>query len=174
MPLCWKSATPGDPVAKLNGRESPVTTVSASFSPQDYYSEITGWARARRGRKGSKYTAQNKWLKDVRRPMSFHLDDTEKADAPEATRAKLGRMFANAASFTIDNLPTWRDPKGNVWTPNTTILLTAPNVMVYRETEFLIRKVTLRQTANDKTASLELCLPGCFSAEIPAHLPWTE
>jgi prophage tail gpP-like protein len=174
MVLCWQSVKPGNPVARLNGQESPVTTVSASFSPQDYFSDISAFSRSRRGRKGAKYTAQNPYLKDVKRPHTFFLEDTEKADAPEAAKAKLGRMFANMASFTVDDLPTWRDPDGNVWTPNTTVLLTAPNAMVYRETEMLIRKVTLRQSGEKKTASLELCLLGCFSAEVPPFLPWNE
>lgn len=172
MPMFWKSVTTGSPVARLNGNESPITTVSASFSPQEYYSEITGFAGARRGRRGGKWTERNRWLSNVLRPLSFKLDNTEKGDAPEETRAKLGRMFANAASFTIDNLPTWRDPSGDVWAPNTTVMLLAPNAMVYRETELLIRKVTLRQRADSRTASLELCLPGVFSAEVPPSLPW--
>lgn len=173
MLLAWRSVPTGNPVARLKGNAAPVTSVSASFDSQEYYSEITGYSRARRGRKGAKYTAKNRWLPNVLRPLSFHLDDTEKAEAPEATKAKLGRMFGNMASYSVD-LPTWRDPKGNVWATNTTLLLTAPDVMVYRETEFLIRKVTLRQNGQQRTATLELCLPGSFSAEEPAVLPWDE
>ncbi|HET9954090.1 MAG TPA: hypothetical protein VFQ61_06285 [Polyangiaceae bacterium] len=172
MLLVWRSVPTGSPVARLSGDVSPVSEVSASFSPQDYFSELTGYAGARRGRRGTKYTAQNKWLTGVLRPKSFHLEDTEKAGAKEVVLAKMGRMFANAASYRVENIPTWRDPQGDLWTPNTTVVLKAPKVMLYRETEMLIRKVTLKQKTKERTAALEVCLPGCFSGEMPSALPW--
>lgn len=174
--LVWKSVDAGDPVAVLVEGQAPVSSVSAEFRPQEYYSEITGFASSRRGRKGSKHTEFNPWLKRLR-PHSFKLDDTEKGDAPEETRAKIGRMFANVANFTLENLPGWRTPKDELWSPNTTIKLTAPSVMIYRRTEFLIRTVTLEQDAEKETAKLELVLPGAFSGETPpptSFLPWDE
>ncbi len=173
--LFWRSITTGKPVAKFVAGESPLTSVTAQFNPQEYYSEITGFAAAHRRKAGSRYTYQNPFLPPPAfRPMSCKFDDTERGDAPEATRAKVGRMFANMASFTIDGIPTWRDPKGNLWKPNTTVTLLAPDVMCYRETEFLVRTVKLRQFANEVSASLELCLPGAFSGQIPEVLPWAE
>jgi prophage tail gpP-like protein len=171
--LCWQSIEPGKPVARLSDSESPVSIVEAAFSPQEYFSEITGIAPAKRGRVGSTYTEKNPYLPSPLRPRAFRLDDTEKADAPEATRAKLGRMFAQAATFTVSDLPTWRDPQGDLWAPNKTILLHAPSAMVYTEYEFLIRAVTLKQTAERLSASLELVFPGAFSGQIPqGGLPW--
>ncbi len=173
--LFWQSVSAGKPVARFVAGESPLTSVSASFSPQEYYSEITGFAPAIHKKAGSRYTYQNPFLPPPAfRPMSCSFDDTEKGDAPEATRAKVGRMFANMASFKIEGIPTWRDPKGNIWRPNTTITLLAPDCMVYRETELLIRSVTLRQFSGEVSASLELCLPGAFSGEIPEVLPWQD
>lgn len=172
--LCWKSVEPGNPVASLVEGVPPVTSVSASFSPQEYFSEITGFASAKRGRKGSKYTQKNPHLPGVLRPMSFRLDDTEKGDAPEETRAKLGRMFATVCEVTVEDLPTWRDPSGELWAPNTTIMLEAPSAMVYRPYEFLVRAVTFKQSAEKETATLELVLPGSFSGTIPATLPWQD
>jgi len=174
--LCWRSVEAGNPVGIFVEGEAPLSTVSAEFNPQDYFSEITGFCSAKRGRKGSKHTEQNPWLTRLR-PMSFKLDDTEKGDAPEATRAKLGRMFANVAAYTLSDLPTWRDPNGDLWEPNTTLKLTAPSVMIYRRTELLVRNVTLVQDADKETATLDLVLPGAFSGEPPgltSFLPWEE
>ena len=171
----WRSISAGKPVAKFVAGQSPLTSISAEFSPQEYYSEITGFAPAKRRKGGSRYTYQNPFLPPPAfRPMSCRFDDTEKGDAPEATRAKVGRMFANMASFKIEGIPTWRDPKGNIWKPNTTVTVLAPDVMIYRETELLIRTVVLKQFANEVSATLELCLPGAFSGEIPEVLPWAE
>jgi len=171
--LIWRAVTTGKPVARLKDHEQPVTSVEPSFDTQEYFSEITGFAPAKRGREGSAHTEKNTWLPDVNRPLSFVLDNIEKGDAPEATLAKLGRMFANAAGYTV-GVATWRDPAGNLWAPNTTITLDAPDAMIYRETEFLIRTVTLEQDENSETATLGLVLPGSFSGEIPERLPWDE
>lgn len=174
QPICWKSVAPGNPVARLKENLQPVSNVTAEFSPQDYFSEITGFATATRKHGGAKYTAKNKWLPNVLRPTSFKLDDTDRGDAAEATKARLGRMFAGMASWTYSDIPTWRDPQGDLWYPNTTIKLTAPSAMIYRETELLIRTVKLSQDADKVSATLNLVLPGAFSGELPEQLPWSE
>ncbi len=181
--LFWKSIKRGAPVVQFEEGVSPLTGVEASFSPQDYYSEITGYAAAKHRKPGMVYTVLNKWLGDGvdsggpinhHRPMSCKFDDTEKADAPEATRAKIARMFANMASWTTDPLPTWRDPQGKLWDPNTTVTLHAPSAMIYKPTELLIRDVTLKQSKDSLTAQLNLVLPGAFSGEMPDSLPWLD
>jgi prophage tail gpP-like protein len=82
-------------------------------------------------------------------------------------------MFANAAAYTVD-VATWRDPKGSLWKPNTTLTLFAPDAMVYSEYELLVRTVTLKQSKESTTATLGLVLPGVFSGEIPTALPWND
>jgi hypothetical protein len=46
--------------------------------------------------------------------------------------------------------------------------------MIYRETEMLIRDVSLRQDPGGETAALHLVLPGAFSGAMPEFLPWDE
>ena len=182
--LFWKSIKRGNPVVQLEQGVPPLTGVKATFSPQEYYSEITGYAAAKRRKKGSVYTYVNPWLGsgiddgsgpiNEHRPFSCKFDDTERGDAPDATIAKVGRMFANMASWVTDPIPTWRDPDGRLWDPNTSMALLAPGAMIYRESELLIRDVVLRQSKDAITAVLGLVLPGAFSGEIPEHLPWIE
>lgn len=182
--LFWKSIAQGNPVVQFVEGVAPFPGIKATFSPQEYYSEITGYAPAKHRKAGNRYTALNKWLGDgvddgsapinAHRPMSCKFDDTERADAPDATNAKLGRMFANMASFEIEDLPTWRDPQGNAWDPNTSISVMCPSAMIYAETELLIREVTLKQSATKLSANLNLVLPGAFSGKIPDRLPWLE
>lgn len=171
--LILRSESAGNPVARLEGQ--PVVKVTPTFSPEAYYSEMTGFAPKKSGHVGSRYTEKNpKYLGTNIRPLNFTLEDTEAADVPFAVRARLGRMFGNMVSYVVEGIPTWRDPKGNLWRPNTTITLKAPEAMIYRETEFLIRNVTLRQDAQSKTATLGLVLPGAFSGETPSRLPFEE
>lgn len=175
--LFQRSIQPGKPVAKFEEGVQPLSGVSPQFNPQEYYSEITGVVPARRGRRGFSHTEQNPFPPAERVCMSFDLDDTEAADAPAAVKAKMGRMFANMCSYTV-LVPTWRNPRGKLWTPNETVTLKAPTAMVYRETELLIRDVILRETRNDtdsaRTAELVLVLPGAFSGGVPPSLPWVE
>ena len=167
----WKSAEAGgSPVARFREGEPPLRAVSSTFAPQQYFSEITGIAKARSGRAGSSFTVQNPRL-EVLRPGAVELDDTDDADVPTATEARLGRMFGNALAVSI-GLPTWRTSAGELWTPNTAILLEAPGAMIYRQTEFLIRTVALQQDGKSQVAELGLVLPGAFSGEAPAELPW--
>jgi prophage tail gpP-like protein len=172
--LCWRSVEAGNPRARIMQGEQPLVSIKASFSPQDYFSEITGFASEKRRKEGSRYTARNPWLTTVIRPFSFRLDDTERGDAPAETKNKLARMFGNMASWSIEDLPTWRDPQGDLWEPNTTILVTAPKAMIYRETELLIRTVRFKQSAGSYTADLEVVLPGAFSGDVPKVLPWDD
>src|SRR5699024_7629400 len=137
---------------------------------QTYYSEITGLAKTRVGRGGSSYTVTNPRLQGVVRPHTFQVNDTDSPDLPAAVAAKMGRMFGNMVSYSAE-VPTWRDPSGALWAPNSTVTLQAPGAMVYRETELVIREVTLKQDADSHSASLSLMMPGAFSGEIPEVLP---
>lgn len=172
--LFWKSVTESTPVANLVQGVPPFSKIEPTFSPQEYYSDITGFTPSNRRHKGNDFTFANPWLRDVYRPISCKFDDTEKGDAPVSAQAKAGRMFAAIASWVIDDLPGWRDPQGELWQPNRTITVLAPDSMIYRPTELIIRNVKLRQSAQKEWTSLEVVLPGAFSGEIPKVLPWDE
>ena len=170
-------ATLGNPVAHFEQGKQPLVVITPEFRPQEYYSEITAFTPATTRRKGSKYTLQNPFTrgKNIVRPHCFKLDSLLSAgDAPAACWAKLGRMFGNAASWTIDNIATWRDANGDIWQPNTTVLVTAPDAMIYKTYELLVRDVVLRQAADQYTASLRVVMPGAFSGAVPDALPWDE
>lgn len=169
--LLHKSKPIGRPVARLAEGTPPVLAVTPTFNADEYYSEITGIVGRKVTRRGSKYTAQNPRLHTSLRCQTFMIEDAEKADAPAAVRARMGRMFANAFSVSVE-LPTWRDPQGRLWKPNTTVKLTAPNAMVFSEYEFLIRQVSLRRNTKSRTATLSLVMPGVFNSEIPPKFPW--
>lgn len=164
----------GSPVARLEGQ--PIGRISAQFNPGKWYSHITGRACKRSGQQhGSKYTEKNPLFRQIfPRHHCASTGDTGSADVPRATKAMVGRMIASAATYTVEDLPTWRDPKGKLWQPNTTIAITAPGAMIYEETELLIRSVKLKQKGDEETASLELVLPGAFGGTLPKKLPWGD
>jgi hypothetical protein len=83
-------------------------------------------------------------------------------------------MFGDVAQWDLPELPSWRDPGGELWVPNSKLSMEAPQLMIYQPTEFLVRSVTLHATANVRTASLGLVLPGVFSGKTPERWPFDE
>lgn len=164
----------GSPVARLKGQ--PIGRISAQFNPGKWYSHITGRACKRSGQQnGSKYTERNPLYRTIfPRHHCASTGDTGSADVPRASKAMVGRMIASSATYTVEDLPTWRDPSGKLWQPNTTITVTAPGAMIYSETELLIRQVKFKQRGDEETASLELVLPGSFGGSLPKKLPWDD
>lgn len=169
--LITESAQAGRPVAYLVEGEAPLLSAEVAFSPQDYFSAITGLARSKPGRLGAKHTQANPHLSGVVRPYTFATEDVDRGDLPGAVAAKLGRMFGNMVAY-VAKVPTWHDSSGRLWAPDTTVSLKAPSAMVYDHYEFLIRDVMLEKDGDSETAALGLVLPGAFSGETPASLPW--
>jgi prophage tail gpP-like protein len=168
----WTPPTGGSPVATFRQWAQPAVSIASSFKPQEWFSEITGMKNANGGRGGGMYTEKNPAAPSTLfRPSSFAVDDADKGDVASATVAKVGRMIGNALTVSVE-VPTWRDEDGELWTPNAVVKVEAPGCMIYSETEFIIREVTLKQTAEATTASLELSLPGAFTGEIPSVMPW--
>ena len=168
--LFHRSVSGGNPVAILRQGESPLIDVTPQFNPQSYYSHITGLESVKVGSDGAKYTVKNYYLEKVLRPLSFSVDNTDGGNTKAAVNSKIGRMFGNMASYTA-KVCTWRDPKGELWRPNTTIELKAPDAMIYRPYEFIIRKVKFVKESSE-FAELDLVVIGSFSGEIPESLPW--
>lgn len=171
--LFWQSTDTGRPVARLEQGKAPVLSVTPFFSPQDYYSHVTGIEPVIVGLAGSQFTVRNPRLEGVLRPFTFEAPDSLDADVPATVQAKAGRMFANVAAYGL-RVATWRDPNGELWKPNTTLKLLAPDAMVYTEYEFTIRSVAFEEEADKRTATLDLIIPGTFRGILPEALPWDE
>lgn len=166
-----QSVAAGSPVARLQQGASPILSVAPFFSPQEYYSHITGLGLVTVGTDGSQFTVKNERLEGVIRPVTFKTPDTTDADVKAAVEAKVGRMFGNMAAYSVQ-VDTWRTPSGELWAPNTTVTLLAPGAMVYTEYEFVIRSVEFNREPRATTAILNLVIPGAFSGQIPETLPW--
>lgn len=168
-----KTSVTDNPVAILKQSEAPLMTVEPEFTEQAYYSDITGIEPVVAGLAGSKFTVKNPRLNGVIRPISFDVDDTLDADIKTVVETKAAKMFGSAVSYTVE-VNTWRDKDGELWEPGATILLLAPDAMVYSEYKFIIRNVQFSRTGNDTTAKLNLVVPGAYSATLPKTLPWDE
>lgn len=169
----WKSTKTGRPVANLRQGEPPHIVVTPQYAPQSFYSDITAIKNPKIGFRGQWYTDKNPKLRNVLRALNFVAENAGKVDPLTAAKSKTGRMFGAVASYTL-TVATWRDPKGNLWAPNTTIRVRYPDKMIYTDYEFLIRDVTFNATPAALSAELALVMPGAFSGEVPGALPWDD
>lgn len=164
----------GKPVARFVEGEQPLMAVEVEFDPRNYYNEITGFTTGKHQREAAKWTERlERNAGGALRALNLKLDDVEKGDAPKAVKAAVGRMIAGLASYVV-HAPTWRDPSGELWEPNTTVTLHAPSAMVYQPYELLVKDVVFKRSASERTASLGLVLPGSFSGTPPSSFPWEE
>jgi len=169
-----QATAPGKPVAVLKQGSQPLLGVTqGAQNPQQYFSDVTAIKTTKLGSRGAGYTVTNPKGRGFFRSSNFICKNGRKSDARVAATSRFGRMLANAVAYTVD-VATWRDPQGELWTPNTTIKIEYPDAMIYNEYEFLIRDVTLEQTAHSEVARLGLILPGSFTGVAPESLPWDE
>ena len=169
--LFRRASGSSQPVALFREGRSPVISVGVQFSPQSYYSHITGLTPIALARVGSQFTVVNSRLCGVLRPLNFDAGDTTETDITTTTNDKVGRMFGNMVSYSVQ-VSTWRTPAGDLWEPDMTVQLTSPGAMVYQPTNLIIRRVSFNQAVNNRTATLDLVLLGSFSGGVPESLPW--
>jgi prophage tail gpP-like protein len=169
--LILQRVAQSDPVTNLTQGQSPLLTVEPQFQAQHYYSHLTGiQPTVLAVGAGTATTAINPHITTLR-TLTFRTPDTDNPDGTEAVNSKMGRMFGDAVKYVI-TVATWRDSNGNLWEPGSTISLLAPDAMIYRRYQFIIREVRFTATATLRTSTLELVLPGSLSGEIPETLPW--
>lgn len=171
--LTFAQSAASSPVARLSQGASPLVAVSPFFSPQDYYSHITGVEPVVVGGEGSQYTVKNSRLTGVIRPLTFKVSDVSTGDVKNAVGAKASRMFANMVAY-VAEVSTWRTATGQLWAPGQTVEVTAPDAMVYGPYMLIIRSVEFSRKSAQEGASLTLVLPEAFNGNMPARLPWDE
>ena len=158
-------------VLDLERGKPPLVSCTARFNGQVYISEATATASTKLGAKGGKQTFKNTALSGRVRPMVFQAEDSEKGDLLSAAKAKMGRIFAESATWEVV-VPQWRDDNGDLLTPGNFVSILNPGAMIYSRQRMMIRKVTFSQGTDSQSATIELVLKEAFSGEIPEGFPW--
>jgi len=158
------------PIAVLTDGEAGVSNVAMTSDAQKIYSSVTAMGSTLPGLPADKYTAKNNRVTAFR-PFVFNTEGASGGDTKTDAEARIGRMYGDALSWSVD-VAAWSGPDGKIWQPNTIISLLAPDAMIYSQSRFLIKTVSLRQSANEETATLSLVLPESYSSKVPERLPW--
>jgi prophage tail gpP-like protein len=158
--------------AAIHQNDDKFISCLPTFNDQQYFSAITGLSAGVVGLGSEEFTVANDKLAGVYRPHTYTLGDTVDVDIQEATRAKMGRMFADAIRYELE-VQGWRDDLGDVWTSGKRVKVLSPGAMIYNETDFIVKKAKLsRASGKGDTTTLSIVLPGVYSGEIPSRLPW--
>lgn len=170
--LCFvREAPTGRPVQKILIGSAPMVEIAPRFEGTRLYSEITAWRPSSTREKGQRYTVKNPHLRGVVRPYTTRADGAEAGAIQHTAKDTSGRMFPELCSWDL-TVPSWVNKVGYIWEPGTTVVVNAPDAMIYRDYEFLIREVTLTRERQKESAVLNLVLPGSFSGKMPKALPW--
>lgn len=174
-PVVWVPSEDVPSVAYLSAEVA--SKVEPQLNGQKYFSHIYGYTftNRKRGRVGERYEYANPLApQGLTRAHFFKVQDADNEDAPTVVAAKIGRMFGEVAQWNLPEVPSWRDPYGQLWRPNTKLTMKAPQLMIYTDSDFLVRTVTLHATPNARTADLGLVMPGVFSGITPPRWPFDE
>lgn len=164
------------PAQRLEGGVSPVVRITSEIRPQAVFSHVTGLCSMFEGDDGGQYTVENPHLRGILRPYVFTVVDAESpALAKGAVDAAAGRMFGAAIAYEL-RLVGARTAAGALWAPNTMLSLTAPEVQIYRETDFLVRSVRFKGNPKASTSTLRIVLPEAFDGArgVPKRMPWDD
>jgi len=151
----------------------PVIDIRLEISENNYYSSITGLMpkKSRRGSLGKHYTVQNPYKTYRICAETYEVKDIDEGELPKAVESKAGRMFGEFCSVKAE-VSTWLNDIGTLLLPGQIVAVQSSQNFIDEPFNFLIRTVNLQKKSNSETATLDLCLPGVFSGEIPGRMPW--
>ena len=153
-----------------------VLGMSTNYSGQKGYSSVSGLLKGKDTpdpATDDSFTETDPFIVDdsESRPFVFTIDDIETGSLQEAVRAKLRRLWADRISYTV-SIQGWRDQNGQRWTDNRRINVEYPSLMIYNNTEFIIRNVELTEDDSKRITKLTLVLPQAYNDEELNGLPW--
>lgn len=161
-------------VAHLRDDSPPVVSVTPMHDNQNYFSDYTTIIPVMLdGLPVATYTAKNKRLQNVLRVDNYEANDAFNGEERMIAESRRARGLANSISYDVE-LATIRDPNGDLYKPNTYINLVAPTAMIYNDTKFFIRSVTMPLDGDKKTCTLDLVLPESFNGNDVEVFPWEE
>lgn len=162
-----------DPVQTLQGGVSPVHRITSQVRARQMYSSVTGISSVFEADDGGQYTVANPHMPGVLRPFVFDVPDSfSPSVAKSAVDAKAALMFGAGIGYKI-KLVGSRDARGQLWRTNSKIRLTAPEVQIYEQTDFLIRSLTRFGNPRSSETTINIVLPESFNGTMPARLPWS-
>jgi prophage tail gpP-like protein len=108
----------------------------------------------------------------VYRPFVFSADDLEAGNLDNSIKWRRSKSLADSTVLKA-KVSGWRNQDGDLWRENQLVIVQAPSVDIFNETDFIIRGVDLTkdETGGD-VITLSLVLPQAYTLEYPSSFPW--
>lgn len=156
--------------------ELPFISCKPNFNAQGMFSHITGFTKTDNERDAEQFTYENSYLikAGVFRPTSLVISDADGGGIEKAVLAKAGQMYSGCMSYEL-TVVGCLDAEGKLYRKGMSISVYAPGAMIYRETKFQVKAVTIKRSDTEGTqTTFSLILPGALDGMLPEVLPWEE
>jgi len=169
--LFRKPKTTGSPVAELIEGQQGIIISAADYDGTGRFSlyEVYGQEPG----KNDNFASLEDTSIPAYRPKAASANDTNQGNIEDAAKWVAGGDIAAKVRLPL-GYEGWLRPDGVIWSENELILVTAPSLMVYNPTLFLIKSVTFNRQESTKTVSFDLTLPEAYTGKIPQRFPWDE
>jgi prophage tail gpP-like protein len=169
--LVFQKTTTAPPTETIIGGQPPFAKSGARYKGQVRSSSITALSIEAVSGAGQSATIEDPEIV-ISRPRVIKAQDTNSGNLKGAAIAQYGRDLAASAIISLTVLG-WRRPSDKqLWQENTKIVYLNPGDMIYKETEFLIKKVNYIKTPNNEITVLTLVFPEAYSGKIREGFPW--
>jgi prophage tail gpP-like protein len=144
------------------------TSMNLSFSGQGLHSEITVMKQASaKGGNASEYTIQNPYVPILYRPKVLVQNSGDDNSTQDAAKNALAAELKNIVlTVTIDRWVI----DGKIIKPNNLISVVAPELYIYKKTNFFIESVNYTGDATKETAVLTCVLPEVYNGKTPKNI----
>jgi len=105
------------------------------------------------------------------RKYTFIADDTDEANASITAKWYRAKTVSDALSIPYP-VSDWYNSHGNMWMPNTNIIIKSPSLDIPEPTKFLIKDVGYKYSGEGRTSTLYLIPPWALSGGEMGKEPW--
>lgn len=161
----------GTPILTLRQGEYPLLSVDADYDGTQRFSDYEAISQTN-GQASNRILEQDKSVKFFR-PTIFDAKDATQGNIKNAAKWEKSRALSRAAKVSAV-IGTWYDKNNNLIFENNIITLYYPKVCIFKETRFLIEKVTFTKDAGKNITTLELVQPESYTLEFPKIFWWAR
>lgn len=158
----------GKPILNLVQGDPNIIDINSKFDGTQRFSTFKAISQTR-GNPNISVEVKDNTI-PVYRPTIFTANNNEKGDIKNAALWERARSLSRSAPVSVI-YAGWQDKNNDIILENNTVTLYAPDACIFRETKYLIEKVTLQQ--DGKQATLSLVLPEAYTIDsYPEVMPW--
>lgn len=160
--LITKAKTTGSPVGTIEENNSQAESYEISFNGRNRFKNYEAIASS--AKKGTTRKKQRSADPVVTTPrfLTFSADDSLPGEAVDAAEWQKNKSAAESLNL---NFPvnSWYAPNGQLWEPNTLVVVKSPTIGISKGYTFLITQVEFQYEKDGTTATLQLKPPSVYT-----------